>query len=95
MHGSSRFEAAWANQEAVDNQVVKGRSPPNEVRTISRVGFRRLNDDGAWTLFVTGKAWRTSLEGMDPTLVAKVLLAKGYLEARGVAWRRPTHRQKG
>lgn len=81
MHGSSRFEAAWANQEAVDDQVVKGRSPPNEVRTINRVGFRRLNEDGAWTYYVTPKAWREEVcRGLDPALVAKALLAKGYLE---------------
>lgn len=87
LHGMSRFEPAWQNQTEAEQrefQAEHGTDGPAhrpDVRIINRVGFRRLDDDGAWTYYVTPEAWKKEVcKGMDPKLVAKVLLAKGYLE---------------
>jgi putative DNA primase/helicase len=64
-HGSSRFE-------------IWGAAP--EQRIISRAGFRRTDENGAWEYYVMTEAWRQEVcNGHDPSQIAKALAKRGLL----------------
>ncbi len=64
-HGSSRFE-------------IWGAAP--EQRIVSRAGFRRTDDNGAWEYYVMTEAWRQEVcNGHDPSQIAKALANRGLL----------------
>jgi putative DNA primase/helicase len=58
-HGSSRFEAAW--QE-------------NQERVVNRAGFRRRVGDAPWEYMVLPEQWRTEVaKGFDPPVLARAM----------------------
>lgn len=79
-HGSSRFELAWLTD---DHRPVAGEEAEALIRrTISRAGFRRVDDDGNWTYYVLAESWSAEIcKGFDHRLIARTLLQRGWLEA--------------
>ncbi len=64
-HGSARFE-------------ISGAAP--EQRIISRAGFKRSEDNGAWEYLVLPEVWRQEVcKGHDPSQIAKALAERGLL----------------
>ena len=69
-HGASRFEF-----------VGGGDSDLNSEKVINRAGFRRRTIDGRWEYLVMPEAWRNDVcRGLEPTTVAKDLIARGLLD---------------
>lgn len=68
LHGESRFTPWDADEEA-------------RQRTINRVGFRKLEDDGQW-FYVLLEGYRNHVcKGFDPKLITRALAEKGALQA--------------
>jgi uncharacterized protein (DUF927 family) len=74
LHGTSRFEAMG------DLAHRDGAGAVIEQRIINRVGFRRRGEGGGIEYLVLPEVWRSEVcAGMDATMVAKVLAARGML----------------
>ena len=74
LHGNSRFEAMG---ELVPKDIA---GAPMQQRIANRVGFRRRGTSGADEYLVLPEAWRSEIcAGMDATMVAKTLAARGML----------------
>jgi putative DNA primase/helicase len=74
-HGSNRFELAWNIRYDRDNNEIPDRVP-------NRAGFRRLNEKLEYEHYVLPEAWRREVcKGFDPTMIAKAMIARGWMEA--------------
>ena len=85
-HGTSRFEEAWP----ADTRKRADITPEAEIairKTINRAGFRRLENEGQgenWEYYVLPEAWRSEIcAGFDATIIAKAMIAKGWMAAGG------------
>ena len=78
-HGSSRFEDAWRQRPREGEDADQ----PTLVKTINRVGFRRLVSSGAdetWEYLIMREAWRTEVcRGHNANVVAAALAKVGWL----------------
>ncbi len=81
-HGSSRFEDAW-RVKGIGDLSNPDDDQPTTVRTIGRVGYRRMGDRGdgkRWIFLVFPEAWRTEVcRGFDHAMVARAMVERGWL----------------
>lgn len=81
LHGSSRFEDAWRQRPSPGKE-----DEPTLVKTVNRVGFRRLihhGADEAWEFYVFREAWRLEVcRGFNANTIASAL-AKAEWLAKG------------
>ena len=78
LHGTSRFEAMG------DLAPSDGFGGKIDQRTSNRAGFRRRVESGGIEYVVLPEAWRGEVcTGLDATVVAKTLQARGYLATGG------------
>lgn len=79
LHGSSRFEDAWRQKPAPGKE-----DEPTLVKTINRVGFRRLitfGADEAWEYYVFREAWRLELcRGFNANTIASAMAQAKWLD---------------
>lgn len=78
LHGMARFEAMG------DLAPRNGIGEPIEQRVTNRAGFRRRANDGGVEYLILPEAWRGEVcAGLDATMVAKTLAARGFLAMGG------------
>jgi putative DNA primase/helicase len=72
LHGASRFERMWEEED----RLVSAQ----DERIINRAGYRRKNAEGGVEYLILPETWKAEVcAGMDATVVAQTLKAKGLL----------------